>query len=120
MIRTIHPVLPSRAIPVTLEFYQRAGFSIYHQFGEEYAIITRDGQEIHFFGYPDVQPETSVQCIYVRVMDADALYRELQAQGIVGTSPPEDKEWGQREFAVVDPDGTLIRFAQALEVPRVS
>jgi uncharacterized glyoxalase superfamily protein PhnB len=24
--------------------------------------------------------------------------------------PPEDKPWGMREFAVVDPDGSLLRI----------
>ena len=102
---------------MTIAFYERVGFSIYHQFGEEYAILTRDGQEIHFFGYPDVEPEKSVQCIYIRILDADLLFEELKAKGVTAMSPPEDKEWGQREFAIVDPDGTLVRFAQALSKP---
>jgi hypothetical protein len=27
---------------------------------------------------------------------------------------PEDKSWGMREFAVIDPDGTLLRFGACI------
>lgn len=48
------------------------------------------------------------------VVDAVSLYEELKANGFA-VSEPEDKPWGQREFAVLTPDGHRIMFSQRFE-----
>jgi catechol 2,3-dioxygenase-like lactoylglutathione lyase family enzyme len=117
VLLTAHPVLPSRSISATIDFYRQLGFTVYHRFGEEYAILKRDGAELHFFGFPDVDAATSVFSIYVRVRSADQLHAAFRDQGVAMLSAPESKPWGQREFALVDPDGTLLRFAETLPKP---
>ena len=53
---------------------------------------------------------------YLRVDDADELYREWHAVGIEADPrtgsrlmAPVDTEYGMREFALVDPNGNLLR-----------
>lgn len=47
--------------------------------------------------------------------DADALYAEVKARGAIVLHPPEDRaDYGNREFAVRDPDGYVLAFASDL------
>jgi hypothetical protein len=74
---------------------------------------------MHFFAYEDLSPaENYAQC-YWRVKDVDALHAECQAAGLPRAGVPrldavEDKPWGMREFAIVDPNGNLVRIGQEL------
>jgi hypothetical protein len=52
--------------------------------------------------------------------EVDSIYRafvsaDLPRRGIPRQDVLEDKPWGMREFAVVDPDGNLLRIGQTLE-----
>jgi hypothetical protein len=38
----------------------------------------------------------------------------LPRKGIPRQDDLDDKPWGMREFAIVDPDGNLIRIGQAV------
>jgi hypothetical protein len=40
---------------------------------------------------------------------------ELPRRGIPRQEVLENKPWGMREFAIVDPDGNLIRIGQTIE-----
>jgi hypothetical protein len=46
--------------------------------------------------------------LYLYLEDVDALAAEFRAE-ILGKTAPEDKPWGMYEFAVSDPDQTLVR-----------
>lgn len=115
------PILPSRSLENTVAFYRRLGFDgEIHAFGN-YAILRRGTIEIHFFTHRELQPAESHAGCYLRVADADALHRDfakasLPARGIPRQDPIENKPWGMREFAIVDPDGNLIRIGQPLGV----
>jgi hypothetical protein len=54
--------------------------------------------------------------VYLYVSDADALYAEWMAlEDFDGHwHPPHDTPYGLREFAYVDPDGTLHRIGSPL------
>lgn len=114
------PVLPSRAIEDTVAFYSRLGFEGGpHPFNRDYAIMTRQGIEIHFFKHTELDPYGSSAGCYIRVSEVDAFYQTCArqawpTQGIPRLDPLENKPWGLREFAVVDPDGSLIRIGQIL------
>lgn len=45
---------------------------------------------------------------YFVVDDVDGYFREVQANGVQGLRPPEDKPWGMREFSLKTPDGHRI------------
>lgn len=113
LISTV-PVLPSRDMDRTVEYYGRLGFDLYKRFGDEYAIVVREGCEIHFFGFRDLDPLSSAHSAYIRVNDADSLYAEFVGRSIENMIPPVNKPWFMRELNIVDPDGNLLRFGQKI------
>ncbi|MCI0350935.1 MAG: VOC family protein [Acidobacteriales bacterium] len=50
--------------------------------------------------------------MYIEVDDVEELYRRVQASKAKIVMPMEKKFYGMQEFAVADPDGYLITFAQ--------
>jgi catechol 2,3-dioxygenase-like lactoylglutathione lyase family enzyme len=114
------PTLPSRSVRDTLVFYRRLGFDgRLAGAGDSYAILTRGAIEIHFFTHRELRPAESSAGCYVRVLDVRAIYEafalaKLAPKGIPRMDALEDKPWGMREFAIVDPDGNLLRIGQAL------
>jgi catechol 2,3-dioxygenase-like lactoylglutathione lyase family enzyme len=113
------PLLPSRSVEATRTFFRRLGFDgEVHPHGD-YAILTRGTLELHFFTHRALRPAESSAMCYLRVADVEGMYRAfavagLPRQGIPRLDPLEDKPWGMREFAIVDPDGSLIRIGQRL------
>jgi catechol 2,3-dioxygenase-like lactoylglutathione lyase family enzyme len=113
------PILPSRSLSDMLAFYRRLGFDgEIHSHGD-YAILRRGTVELHFFAHTELQPAESHAGCYLRVADVESVYRafaaaQLPREGIPRQDALEDKPWGMREFAVVDPDGNLLRIGQTL------
>jgi len=112
------PILPSRSVIATLDFFKRLGFEgkICGD-GDSYAILTRDTVELHFFTHDELRPNESYAGCYIRVLNVENIYRafalaKLPRKGIPRLDALEDKPWGMREFAVVDPDGNLLRIGQ--------
>ena len=114
------PILPSRSIQATVAFYQALGFEGgAHGFDSGYAILRRGTLELHFFAHPALVPSESSAGCYLRVQDVDGVYRAFSAcplprAGIPRMDALENKPWGLREFAVVDPDGNLLRIGQVI------
>jgi catechol 2,3-dioxygenase-like lactoylglutathione lyase family enzyme len=111
------PILPSKDLRESLAFYERLGFVNRGAPPEEwdYLIVGRGGLELHFYADPDVDPlTTSVSC-YCFVDDAQCLYEEWVALVVPDRATgcrvvaPEDRDYGLREFALVDPSGNLVR-----------
>lgn len=114
------PILPCRSMASTTAFYRRLGFEGgVHAFDQHYAIFTRGTIELHFFLHPELTPAASWAGCYLRVLDVQKLYEAAVASGLPHAGIPridrlEDKPWGLREFAIVDPDGNLIRIGQLI------
>jgi catechol 2,3-dioxygenase-like lactoylglutathione lyase family enzyme len=49
----------------------------------------------------------------------DGLYEELRSAGIEPESPPQQREWGEVDFRLVDPDGNIVQVSAAHETARV-
>jgi catechol 2,3-dioxygenase-like lactoylglutathione lyase family enzyme len=115
------PTLPTRSVSDAVAFYKRLGFiGGPHEFGNEYAILCLGEIEIHFFAHKELVPEQSSAGCYIRVLDVEKVYRDfsslgLPPQGIPRIHSLENKPWGLREFAIVDPDGNLLRIGQVIE-----
>ena len=110
------PILASLDIRVTVAFYvDRLGFACRHEAVGEYAILQRDGIEIHFWPCDDPDIAANTAC-RVGVTGIDALYEEyaerrvLRPDCVVRSTP-----WGTREFEVFDPHGNLITFHERLD-----
>jgi catechol 2,3-dioxygenase-like lactoylglutathione lyase family enzyme len=117
---TAIPILPSRSLNDTLTFYRRLGFDgKIHSHGD-YAILTLGTVELHFFTHRELRPAESFAGCYIRVSDVESVYRAFASAQLPGKGIPrqvalEDKPWGMREFAIVDPNGNLIRIGQKVE-----
>lgn len=113
------PIMPSRDLNETLDFYLRLGFESEGAPPEKYGyvILSRGTVELHFWHDPDVDPLTTAAGCYVRVKDADALHRSwaeigVQNDPVTGSRlvAPTDTDYGMREFALVDRSGNLLRI----------
>lgn len=115
------PTLPSSSMRKTAEFYNRLGFKGgAHQFNSDYGIFQRGDIELHFFTHRELVPSESSAGCYIRVLDVESIYSvilaaQLPRVGIPRMDMLEDKPWGLREFAVVDPDGNLLRIGQVIQ-----
>ena len=112
------PIMPSRDLDATLAFYERLGFENAGTAPTEwnYLIIRRGTVQLHFYGDPKVDPLTTSSSCYLFTDDADVLYEAWNAIGIPTDATtgsrlesPVDTDYGQREFALVDPSGNLVR-----------
>ena len=114
------PILPSRSVSDTLAFYRQLGFDgRICGAGDSYAILRRGTVELHFFTHRELRPAESCAGCYIRVSDAAGIHREfalaqMPRKGIPRLEAVQNKPWGMREFALVDPDGNLIRIGQTL------
>jgi catechol 2,3-dioxygenase-like lactoylglutathione lyase family enzyme len=116
---TAIPILPSRSLPETVEFYHRLGFEGDEHPHGNYAILRRGSLEIHFFAFPQAVPAESIAGCYLRVGDVAALHQDFAAANLPGNGIPrmdrlEIKPWGMNEFAIVDPSGNLIRVGSPI------
>ena len=111
------PILPSRNLEETRAFYERLGFQTtgwWPQFGG-YAILVQGDLEVHFFLHAEIDALENYAGCYWRVTNVDAFYAQcaaasLPSKGVPRLEPPENKPWGMREFALVDPSGNLVRI----------
>lgn len=107
--------LPSRDFAVTALFYGRLGFA--RDFVDDgWMILSRGPLELEFFRHPELQPRKSWFSACIRVDDPAALLADWQRLGL--SDDPGDiprltgffKSGGApRMFALVDPDGSLLR-----------
>jgi catechol 2,3-dioxygenase-like lactoylglutathione lyase family enzyme len=113
---SVAPVVPVRDLDAALERYERLGFSV-RSFpgGERYGFADRGSVSLHLTEWADHDPSSTASTVYLYVSDADALHREWAAAGLEGPlREPWDTAYGLREFAYVDPDGTLHRIGSPL------
>lgn len=75
-----------------------------------YAILGRDGIELHLTASADVQ----LSVAYCFVADVAAYYAEVKAAGANITEAIADQPWEMREFETKDPDGNVLIFGEHL------
>lgn len=120
MLKTTAPILPARDFDQTAAFYARIGFRETGRWEDMgYLILVMDQVELHFFGHPELDPQTSFAAAYVRTDDVNALSAHVMSLGLPSEGAPraqaaEDKPWGMRELTIVDPNGTLLRIGEFL------
>jgi catechol 2,3-dioxygenase-like lactoylglutathione lyase family enzyme len=114
------PNLPSRDLVATSQFYARLGFR--ETFRDEgWLIVERGSLQIEFFPSANHNPRKITASCCIRVSDLDPLHQAFSGAGLSTSSrdvppitSPVDQPWGLREFAVVDPDGNLLRCLSPL------
>jgi predicted enzyme related to lactoylglutathione lyase len=115
-LKRVAPIFPVRDLSAALAHYERLGFTTREYSGGGYGFATRDGIEIHLGVVADAGPPTTKHSAYLFVDDADAL-AQVWGEAGVEVHMPVDTEWGQREGALVDPDGNVIRFGSPMSGP---
>jgi hypothetical protein len=119
MLKSVHPKLPMRNRQLTHDYYvHQLGFvSVGNPDYAHYLILAKDEVELHFFLYPDLNPTENYGMVYIRVEGIEAWYQTLIDKQVTihPNAPLEVKPWGQKEFALLDPDFNLLTFGE--EVP---
>jgi len=118
MVERVTANLPARDFEETARFYEALGFSVdFRDTG--WMILSCGPLEIEFFLYPELKPSESWFSACVRVDNVDGLYSawssfRLPEKGIPRMTKPKDEPWGFRAFALVDPNGSLLRCMSPL------
>jgi hypothetical protein len=116
--------LPAKNFEVSKQFYQDIGFTLcWSNGGLAYLHYGPHGEH--------GKPGFLLQDYYVKelaenlqmhllVKDVDAWWAQIQAKQIsqtygVAIGPPEDRDWGMRDFTMFDPCGVLWRVAQDID-----
>lgn len=116
MLTHIHPKLPMRDKNVTREYYiNQLGFKELGDY-EGYLMVQKDKIEIHFFEFKALDPKENYGQVYIRTDNIESIYQSLldnkttiHPNGPLGTRP-----WGQKEFALLDPDSNLLTFGESM------
>ena len=99
------PVLPAVDVAETVSFWRdELGFDELYA-GSEYGVVTRDGVQVHFWGPADIDPAENDGGCRLAVDSVDEFYAEYREHVFAEL---EDKPWGTREFAILDPNRNLV------------
>jgi hypothetical protein len=118
MLTDINPKLPMRNKAATKEYYlNNLGFQ---EFGsadfDGYLMVEKDNIQIHFFEFKELDPKQNYGQVYIRTDNIDSLYQSFLNKKV--TIHPaghlQTKPWGQKEFALLDPDNNLLIFGQTI------
>lgn len=91
------------------------GFSLDFRYGPLIGVL-HGAVSIHLCGH---DPEGNKQPagnghIYIFCDEVDVYFRDINARGAVILTPPDDRAYGMRDFAVKDPDGNILAFGQSI------
>ena len=118
MLIAIHPKLPMRDKTATRDFYinkldfQELGNTDF----DGYLMLQKDSIQIHFFEFKELDPKENYGQVYIRSDDIDNFYQSLldKKTSIHPNGHLQIKPWGQKEFALLDPDSNLLTFGQSI------
>jgi catechol 2,3-dioxygenase-like lactoylglutathione lyase family enzyme len=95
------------------------GFTGTFQYGKPtfYACLCRDEVALHLVASHRTKrlPGNGGICVFVR--DVDGVYAELAARGPNVIKPPQNYDYGMRDFDVVDLDGNQLTFGMGTSSP---
>lgn len=122
-----HPMMAGSAtvfvvsdIAASLAYYRDVlGFEVTFEYGAplSYACLCRDVVALHLLAAARTKrlPGQGGLCIFVR--DVDQLYAELSGRGARPINRPEDRDYGMRDFDIVDADGNQLTFGMGIPEP---
>ena len=89
------------------------GFSLDFRYGPLIGLLYGE-VSIHLSGHDaqvNKQP-TGAGHIYIFCDEVDAYFQDITAKGALVLTPPDDRAYGMRDFAVKDPDGNILAFGK--------
>lgn len=104
-------------IAASLAYYRDVlGFEVTFEYGQppSYACLCRDEVGLHLLAAAGTKrlARQGGLCIFVR--DVDQIYAEVSARGARLLNRPEDRDYGMRDFDVVDADGNQLTFGMGV------
>lgn len=95
------------------------GFTVTFEWGTpvSYVCLCRDEVALHLNSANRTRrlPGNGAVCVFVR--DVDAVHTELAARGARIAKPPQNWDYGMRDFDVTDLDGNQLTFGTGSESP---
>jgi catechol 2,3-dioxygenase-like lactoylglutathione lyase family enzyme len=97
-------------------FYEQLGFQIAEDRGT-FVVLTWEGQELFLDERPDLASLARVPQANLRVMvsDVDSYWDRARGMNATVLTPIADRDYGLRDFTILDPDGFGIRFGSRLQ-----
>ena len=104
-------IVPCNDIEASTAFYIRLGLSVHSDHGRYRILSDGKGWILHLScESPEgwVVPGRNPNGLYLYLEDVDGLASRVS--DLIRGIGPEQKPWGMYEFALSDPDGTLVRI----------
>lgn len=116
---TLTAILPCNDLAASEAFYALLGFSRRGDYGDYRILSDGSGASLHLSKAPKgwLIPGRNPCGLYLYTENVAELAARLGDRLI---HPPEDKPWGMFEFAVSDPDETLVRVGRPSVPPATS
>ena len=111
---TLTAILPCNDLDASEAFYGRLGFTKHGDYGDYRILADGRGGELHLAQAVEgwLIPGRNPFGLHLHADNVEAL---AQRAGDLLLHPPEDKPWGMFEFALSDPDETLVRVGRPTE-----
>ena len=109
-------ILPASDLGASTSFYARLGFELVSDYGQYRILADGHGWHLHLNkvdGWPRKVEDNPIG-LYLYVDDVDAVAERVR-ELIIEKGTPHLKPWGTYEFAVSDPNGTLVRIGRIIE-----
>jgi len=110
----VFPILGVNDLPASLAFYRDVlGFKIVWQWGTppSRAGVASGAVELQLLSDPRLRP-TSPGRVYIHMTGVEAYYREVCSRGGDIYEPLVNRDWGMRDFRILDPSGNQLGFAE--------
>jgi catechol 2,3-dioxygenase-like lactoylglutathione lyase family enzyme len=115
----LNPGIVTRRLNESKSFYLKLGFELVFE-NDWYVLLQLNGQELAFmqpgldFQQPMFRHEYPGRGLWltVELHDVDAALGNAIASGIPIEFGPLDEPWGDRHFAVLDPNGIPVDFVR--------
>lgn len=119
MLTYINPKLPMRNKAMTRDFYINIlGFKELGSVDYDgYLMLQKDQIEIHFFEFKGLDPLQNYGQVYIRTDEIEKWYDLALTNklNIPQAGHLHLKPWGQKEFALLDPDSNSLTFGQPMD-----
>ena len=95
----------------SLDFYQRLDFQPTYRNADVHLVIQRDAVFLHL---STIEGKANTGCQII-VQNVDRLYEQVQRQALPILYQIGDRDWGNRDFTIADPDSNEITFSEPLK-----